>query len=202
MPLHHWLTFALVALAVSFAPGPAVITVVATALRGGFRASLAANAGVLVADALFVTLAAAGLGGVLLASHTLFTIVKWAGIAYLAFLGLRALLKPSVLDAAAPAAPASHAFRTGLTTQLANPKIVLVFGALLPQFVDPSRPAGMQFAILGLTFIAGDAIVFTLYGLLAHRAGALLRSPRASRGAARVTGVAMLGAAARLATEK
>ncbi len=69
-----------------------MISVVSSALRGGMRASLAANAGVLVGDAVFVAAAAAGLGALLVASHAVFVAVRWLGIAYLAYLGLRALL--------------------------------------------------------------------------------------------------------------
>ncbi|HZW53335.1 MAG TPA: LysE family transporter, partial [Candidatus Elarobacter sp.] len=78
----------------------------------------------------------------------------------------------------------------------------LFFGALLPQFVDPALPAAPQFALLGATFIASDLLVFAAYGALAHRTRTLLRSPRAARVTSRVTGVAMLGAAARLAAER
>jgi threonine/homoserine/homoserine lactone efflux protein len=201
MPLHQWFTFAAVSLAVSLAPGPAIITIVSAALRGGFAASLAANAGVLVADALFTAIAASGLGGLLLASHSVFLVVKWLGVAYLAYLGVRAIRDPAAITLGV-ARPAAHAFRTGLMTQLANPKIILFMGALLPQFVDPSRPVAMQFAILGLTFIVSDAIVFACYGAAAHRASAFLRSPKAARGASRLTGVAMLGIAARLAIQR
>ena len=202
MTLHTWLAFVTVAIAVSLLPGPAVITIVATALRGGFRASLAANAGVLVGDAVFVLAAAGGLGAVLVASHTLFVCVKWAGVAYLAYLGIRALLdRGSNLDSDV-AVPSGRAFRTGLTTQLANPKIVLFFGALLPQFVDPHGPVALQFAILGATFIVSDALVFAAYGALAHQARSLLASRRAGRTLSRITGVAMVGAAARLAVDR
>lgn len=203
MTVHAWLAFALVAVLVSLVPGPAVISVVSTALRGGFRASLATNAGVLAGDAVFVAAAALGLGAVLVASHALFLAVKWLGIAYLAYLGVRALLDRGTvhaLDGGARAVP--NAFRLGLTTQLANPKVVLFFGALLPQFVDPAHPAAPQFALLGATFIVSDLLVFAGYGALAHGARRALRSPRAARVTSRVTGAVMLGAAARLAAER
>ncbi len=202
MSLHVWLGFAAFALLVSAVPGPAVIAVVSSALRGGFRASLAANAGVLVGDAVFVAAAALGLGAVLVASHTVFVAVRWAGIAYLAYLGVRALVDRGTAFAAEPAGRARRAFRFGLTTQLANPKIILFFGALLPLFVDPSRPAAPQFVLLGATFIVSDALVFAAYGALAHRARLVLSTPRAARVTSRVTGVAMLGVAARLAAER
>ncbi|MDQ6941130.1 MAG: LysE family translocator [Candidatus Eremiobacteraeota bacterium] len=203
MSLHAWLAFASLAVVVSLVPGPAVIAVVTTALRGGFRASLAANAGVLVGDAVFVAAAALGLGAVLVASHAVFVAVRWLGIAYLAYLGVRALLDRGTAFAVdAPGGGERRAFQFGFTTQLANPKIILFFGALLPLFVDPSRPAAPQFVLLGATFIVSDALVFAGYGALAHRARILLKTPRAARVTSRVTGAAMLGVAARLAAER
>ncbi|MBV9409130.1 MAG: LysE family translocator [Candidatus Eremiobacteraeota bacterium] len=203
MSLHTWLAFAVVALAISLFPGPAVIAVVSTALRGGFRRSLATSAGVLVGDAVFVVAAALGLGALLVASHTVFLAVRWLGIAYLAYLGIRALLdRGTTFAVEADGVADRRLFRLGLTTQLANPKVVLFFGALLPQFIDPARPVALQFVLLGATFIVCDVVVFAGYGALAHRARNLLRTKRASRIVSRVTGVAMLGAAARLAAER
>jgi homoserine/homoserine lactone efflux protein len=203
MGSHSWLAFALVAVLVSLIPGPAVVSVVSTALSGGFRASLATNAGVLVGDAVFVAAAALGLGALLVASQPLFLAVRWLGIAYLAYLGVRALLERGT-PFSFEGAPGGkrRAFRLGLTTQLANPKIIVFFGALLPQFVDPARPAALQFVLLGATFIVSDALVFAGYGALAHRARTLLRTPRAARLTSRLTGTVMLGAAARLVAER
>jgi homoserine/homoserine lactone efflux protein len=202
MSLHAWLAFVFVAVLVSLLPGPAVIAVVSTALRRGFRASLATNAGVLLGDAVFVAAAALGLGAALVASHGAFVALRWLGIAYLAYVGVRALLDRGSAYQMEAGRADRRAFRLGLTTQLANPKVILFFGALLPQFVDPSRPAAPQFAVLGATFVASDFLVFAGYGALAHRARRLLKDPRAARLTSRVTGVAMLGAAARLAVER
>lgn len=202
MTLHTWLAFLLVAIGFSLIPGPAVVTVISAALRGGFRVSLAVNAGVVVGDAVFVSASALGLGALLVASQPLFLAVKWLGIAYLAYLGVRALLTRGQAYAFDAPGAGGRAFRLGLTTQLANPKIVLFFGALLPQFVDPARPVALQFAILGATFVVVDALVFAAYGALAHRARTWLRSPRAMRVTSRISGAAMLGVAARLATER
>ena len=201
MTLHTWMTFVLVAIGFSLVPGPAVVAVVSAALRSGLRAALAADGGVLVGDAAFVGATALGLGTLLVASHPLFLAVKWLGIAYLAYLGLRALLARGQAYAFDTPGAGSRAFRLGLTTQLANPKLVLFFGALLPQFVDAARPVPVQFALLGATFVAADALVLAGYGALAHRARGWLRSPRAVRITSRVSGAAILGVAARLATE-
>lgn len=200
--MHVWLTFAGIAILVSLVPGPAVVAVISSALRGGLRAALATNAGVLAGDAVFVAAAAGGLGALLVASHPVFVAVRWLGIIYLAYLGVRALLDRGGTAPAFDARGERRAFRLGLTTQLANPKVMLFFGALLPQFVDPAHAPAPQFAILGLTFIVSDALVFALYGALAHRARTLLQTPRAARMTARASGVAMLGAAARLAAER
>jgi homoserine/homoserine lactone efflux protein len=202
MTVHTWLTFTVVSVCVSLVPGPAVIAVVSSALRGGFRSSLATNAGVLVGDAAFAAAAAAGLGALLVASHPLFVAVKWLGVAYLAYLGVRALLDRRTGYAFDAPGRERRAFRFGLTTQLANPKIILFVGALLPQFVDASHPVAPQFVLLGATFIASDALVFVAYGALAHRARVLLRTPRAARVTSRITGAVMIGAAARLAAER
>jgi homoserine/homoserine lactone efflux protein len=202
MSAHTWLVFAAVAVGFSLLPGPAVVAVVSSALRGGFRASLAANAGILVGDAAYVGAAALGLGALLVTWHGVFIAVKWAGVAYLAYLGVRALLDRGTAFAVDAAGGERRAFGFGLATQLANPKVILFFGALLPQFVDPAQPVARQFALLGATFILSDLVVFAAYGALAHRARLLLKSPRAARVTSRVTGVAMLGVAARLAAER
>jgi threonine/homoserine/homoserine lactone efflux protein len=201
MTVHTWLAFVAVAFAVSLLPGPAVVAVVSSALRGGFRASLAANAGVLVGDGFFVAAAAGGLGALLVASYALFVVIRWIGVAYLAYLGLRALVaRESAVSGALPST--RRAFRLGLSTQLANPKILLFFGALLPQFVDARFAAAPQFLILGATFIASDFLVFSGYGAIAHRARRMLSSPKAAQRTSRATGVVMLGLAARLATQR
>ena len=118
MNAHTWLAFAAVAVAVSLLPGPAVFAVVSTALRSGFRASLAANAGVLVGDAAFVSAAALGLGALLVASHGIFIAVKWAGIAYLAYLGARALLDRGTGYAVDAGGGERRAFRLAWAPQL------------------------------------------------------------------------------------
>jgi homoserine/homoserine lactone efflux protein len=90
---------------------------------------------------------------------------------------------------------------TALTVQLANPKLLLFLAALLPQFLDPTRPVAPQLAVLGPIFMLSDTIIYLLLSMLAARARPLLVSPRATRIVSRVSGVAMLGAAARVATK-
>jgi homoserine/homoserine lactone efflux protein len=206
MPIspNTWLNFALVSLAVSLIPGPAFIVVLSTALRRGFRQSIFANGGVIAGDAFYFFLTAIGLGSLLTVSYWAFTTVKWLGVCYLVYLGLRSLLYPrdEIISQNGPNGSGGRAFLTAFTIQLANPKLLLFLAALVPQFIDTARPAAPQFAILGLTFMLSDATVYTLLGMFAARARPLLTTPKAVRITNRITGAAMLGAAARIGAER
>lgn len=199
-----WLNFAIVALLVSLVPGPAFIVVLSTALRRGFRAGIYANAGVVTGDAIYFFLTAVGLGSLLAASYWAFTIVKWLGVTYLIYLGLRSLFYPAneIVDENRSTGSGRKAFVTAVTVQLANPKLLLFLVALVPQFIDIGRPVAAQFAILGGTFMLTDAIVYLVVGIFAARARPLLSKPWAARTTSRITGVAMLGAAVRISTER
>jgi homoserine/homoserine lactone efflux protein len=206
MPIspNTWLNFALVSLVVSLVPGPAFIVVLSTALRRGFRQSIFANSGVIAGDAFYFFLTAIGLGSLLTISYWAFTTVKWLGICYLVYLGLRSLLYPAseMISQNGPTGSGHRAFLTAFTIQLANPKLLLFLAALVPQFIDTTRPAAAQFAILGLTFMLSDAVVYTFLGIFAARARPLLSTPKAVRITNRITGAAMLGAAVRIGAER
>jgi threonine/homoserine/homoserine lactone efflux protein len=200
----HLVNFAIVALLVTLVPGPAFIVVLSTALRRGFRAGLYANAGVLAGDAIYFFLAAVGLGSLLAASYWAFTIVKWSGVTYLIYLGLRSLFYPvsEIVDENRSARSERAAFVTAVTVQLANPKLLLFLVALVPQFIEIGPPITAQFAVLGATFMLSDAVVYFIIAMFAARARPLLTKPWAARTTSRVTGVAMLGAAVRIGTER
>ena len=204
MSAHNWASFVVVALVVSLVPGPAFLIVLSTALRGGFRASLFANAGVLVGDVTYFSLTALGLGSLLVTSHLAFIIVKWLGVAYLAYLGICSLLSREFnsLSPDQQVGAGLRAFTRAITIQLANPKLLLFLVALVPQFIEPGRSIAGQFAILGGTFVLSDAIVYLLVGAFAARTRRLLTTPRAVRFTNRITGLAMLGAAARIAADR
>jgi homoserine/homoserine lactone efflux protein len=206
MPIspNTWLNFAWVSLAVSLVPGPAFIAVLSTALRRGFRSSIYANGGVIAGDAFYFFLTAIGLGSLMTVSFWAFATVKWLGVCYLVYLGLRSLLYPSseIVHQNGPTGSGRQAFLTAFTIQLANPKLLLFLAALVPQFIDTARPAAAQFAILGGTFMLSDAVVYTILGLFAARARPLLTTRKAVRITNRITGAAMLGAAVRIGAER
>jgi homoserine/homoserine lactone efflux protein len=201
--MNTWLNFALVALVVTLVPGPAFIVVLTMALRHGFKPGAYATAGIVIGDAVYFFLTAVGLGSLLATSFWTFTIIKWLGIAYLVYLGLRSLFfsSNSLIAADGGSVSGRSSFITALTVQLANPKLLLFLAALLPQFLDPTRPVAPQLAVLGPIFMLSDTIIYLLLSMLAARARPLLASPRATRIVSRVSGVAMLGAAARVATK-
>ena len=201
--MNTWLNFALVALVVTLVPGPAFIVVLTTALRRGFKPGAYATAGIVIGDAVYFFLTAVGLGSLLATSFWTFTIFKWLRIIYLVYLGLRSLFFPnnSLIAADGGSVSGRSSFITALTVQLANPKLLLFLAALLPQFLDPTRPVAPQLAVLGPIFMLSDTIIYLLLSMLAARARPLLASPRATRIVSRVSGVAMLGAAARVATK-
>jgi len=171
-----WASFAVVAFLVSLVPGPAFVIVLSTALRRGFRSALYANAGIVAGDAIYFFFAALGLGSLLAASYWAFTIVKWLGVTYLIYLGLRSLLWPASEIVGEGQSTGRKAFVTAITVQLANPKLLLFLVALVPQFIEIGRPVAAQFAILGGTFMLTDAVVYLVVGIFAARAAALIQT--------------------------
>ena len=122
--------------------------VIACALAHGAQRSLWASLGILSANAIYFALSATGLGALLVTSRAFFSLVKWCGAAYLVYLGLSALLgRPSsitVSRASPRGTSAASIYLSGLTLQLANPKTLIFFIAILPQFVDPRLPVDAQ----------------------------------------------------------
>ena len=165
--------FFLVSLACTASPGPAVLYVTSQGVLGGMRSGAAGAFGVLAADALYIVLSVTGLTAVLAASYELFTLLKWAGAVYLVYLGARLIRSAFVPPAAAggPAAvPGAHrSFLGGFVMHAANPKALLYFGSLVPQFVDPARALGPQLAWLALIHLSTAAAVLLGYALISSR---------------------------------
>lgn len=162
-------------IAISVAPGPNVLFVMTQSAWRGRRAGFFAAAGIETANSLYVLCSAIGLAGLIAASGAAFEIIKWAGAAYLAWLGFQAIRHS--FDAGDPAPLSTgeasvKAYRDGLVIGLGNPKTILFFLALFPQFIDPARPVWTQSLVLGFLGIGIDLIVQVLYattgGLLAN----------------------------------
>jgi threonine/homoserine/homoserine lactone efflux protein len=195
MPAPHTLVvFALASLAVLAFPGPAVTYIVARSVRHGPRAGLTSTMGIETGNLVQVVAATVGLSAVLASSAAAFTVVKYAGAAYLVYLGVRAIVRAEA-DDARPRPAGAKIFRDGVVIAVLNPKTALFFLAFLPQFLDPSRGSEtLQVAVLGICFVALACLSDGAYALLAAAAGRRLRRPRGSRRLlARATGGLYIG---------
>lgn len=196
MDLGTWLAFVAASLALLVIPGPTILLTITYALSRGHRVALATVAGVTLGDIVAMTASLAGLGALVLASATLFTALKWAGAAYLVFLGINMLRnadRASLGEAQPVAGEAARVFRHAFTVTALNPKSITFFIAFVPQFVDPARPLLAQFAILEATFVLLASGVVLAYALLAARLRRHIARPRTLAWLNRGGGAALVG---------
>lgn len=186
--------FVLTEALLSLTPGPAVLLVLGLSVRHGSRMGFAATAGIITTNAVYFTLSAVGVGAMILASATLFTIIKWIGAGYLAYLGIQ-MIVPLVRRLICPAAEnagavdvqgASRAvgdragdlyrsFRRGFVLQASNPKNIAFFVAILPQFVVPDENLAGQLIILGVASVLIELPILVLYAIASSRSAALMK---------------------------
>lgn len=195
--------FLAAALILAVTPGPGLLYVLARSLGGGRAEGIASSFGASAGGMLHVLAAAVGVSAVLASSSTAFSAVKWAGAAYLVYLGLKTLLAK---DDPPPSSEASSgggagtrgradAFRQGAVTEALNPKTALFFLAFVPQFVDPANgPVFLQFALLRCASVALNTSAAVAVALLAGTLGQRLQdAPRFRRGQRAFTGCALVG---------
>lgn len=182
-------------------PGPSQLLFMANSLRYGVRRSTPTMAGDLSANAIQIATAGFGLAGVVAASETVFTAIKWLGVAYLVWIGLRSILSAGHTGRGRPTANASMLFRQGFLTSAANPYAVVFFAALFPQFIDTSAALTPQIAILGCTYILVDGAILLLLGWTARKVFEAIGS-RFERWIGWVSGLLMIAAAFLLSTRE
>jgi threonine/homoserine/homoserine lactone efflux protein len=196
MTLHTALAFGVAMFFLALSPGPGLATILSRALASGPLAGLAVTAGLVLADFFFMGVAMVGLTAVATALGPLFQIVKYAGAAYLIWLGWRAFRgsgKPLVV---APKSGQGRARDIGLgfLVTLGNPKAILFYGALLPTFLDMTRIHASDFLILAAIVVAVSCLVYGTYIFIAEHSRRLLSSTSASRLFNRLTGTVLIGA--------
>lgn len=200
------LTYVAVVLGLFLIPGPAVLLVLARSSVGGHRVGIATGLGIATGDMLHTAMATLGLSAVLMTSALAFSLVKYAGAAYLIYLGIRALMErgKDLRLAQSRLIDAPLAFRQAVLAELLNPKTALFFLAFLPQFVHPERGSVVsQLAVLGLVFVIMSAIYTALIALAAGQvAGWLTRHRSIGRWQGRVIGVIYLGLGVRMALQQ
>jgi threonine/homoserine/homoserine lactone efflux protein len=202
--LSNFLTFALATLILNITPGPDLMYIVARSLGQGRRAGIVSSLGIATGCLLHTFLAAFGISAVLRSSPVAFALVRYAGAAYLVYLGMRLLCRRDSADSsplkARPAASLGAIFRQGVFTNALNPKVALFFLAFLPQFVSPQRgPIAVQMAALGLYFIFSGTIVCLLVALLAGTAGDFFRLGRNISRMERASGAVFVALGVRVA---
>ncbi|WP_067722991.1 LysE family translocator [Nocardia yamanashiensis] len=205
IPASHLLAFVVAATVIIVIPGPGVLFVIGRALTDGRKAALLSVAGHAIGVLVVLCLVAAGLGTVLAASAVALTVVKLAGALYLIHLGIQAIrerrsLRDALLTKTEPVR-GKRLFRQAILVGLSNPKAIIFFSAVLPQFVDPeSGPLPLQLLILGVIFLLIAMVSDSAWGLAAGTARAwFARSPKRLEAVGGAGGVMIIGLGASVA---
>jgi threonine/homoserine/homoserine lactone efflux protein len=193
MSLQLYFAFVLASIALALLPGPIVTLVIANGLRHGTRAALTNIAGVQAGLAIVIAIVAVGLTSLMVTMGYWFDWVRFAGAAYLVWLGVKLIRSPVAgIKAEAPPPPRGGFFLQGFLVALSNPKLLVFFGAFIPQFVDLSRDHFPQVLLLGVTFMVTAGMTDATYALLAGRVRRFF-SARRTRLLSRVSGGFMIG---------
>lgn len=170
MELATFILFFMTTFVVVFSPGPAAITIASQGSGNGFLLAFFGIFGVASANALYFALSATGIASLIIASNLIFTVIKWMGVIYLVYLGLSAIFSPAggLKVEKGPAEKGRALFAKGFVVEFANPKALLYFAAILPQFLNVDLPIAPQILIMGLTTIVLDVTVYAVYAYLGH----------------------------------
>lgn len=201
------LLFIPVAILLALVPGPNNICALNNGVRQGVVAALGATFGRVAAFAIFLLISALGLGAMLLASESVFVAMKWIGAAYLFWLGILTWRSSDYVatDDEEPGGRGAIRSLKSLILQefliaISNPKAVLLFAAVFPQFIDPARPAAHQFFVLGSIYLLAEFVSSLVYSLGGRQLRRLINSRRAAKNLNRATGGFFLGASGLLLT--
>ena len=201
MSLEHWLAFCAASAILLAIPGPTVLLVISYALGHGRKTALATVSGVALGDFTAMTASLFGLGALLAASATLFTVLKWVGGAYLIWLGIKLWRAPIIPGPVAdndnlPEEKSLKIFLHAYVVTALNPKSIVFFVAFVPQFLNPAAPFFEQMLIMELTFLVLATINASSYALLAHAARGLIRKASVQRAVNRTGGTLLIAAGA------
>ncbi|MBR1270860.1 LysE family translocator [Bradyrhizobium sp. AUGA SZCCT0222] len=194
MSLQVYLAFVAACIALALLPGPVVTLIIANGLRHGTRAALINVAGAQVGLAIVIGIVAVGLTSLMATMGYWFDWVRFAGAAYLIWLGIKLVREPveGIKSDEPPPPPRGGFFLQGFLVLLSNPKVLVFFGAFIPQFMDMKQDHFPQVALLGATFMVTAAVTDAIYALLAGRAR-LFFSAQRTRLVSRISGGFMIG---------
>ena len=197
MTLQTWWLYLGAVVLIACTPGPNVLYVTTRSIRFGFGAAMTGMAGCLLALAVMLAGSIAGVSAFMLAVPTAFEVLKYAGAAYLIFLGIQMWRAPVDFEslATSPRGTASRValFRGGFLVGISNPKLLIFAAAFCPQFIAPSAPWAPQFALLVATFLAVESFFYVTYALSGRRLATQLMQGAWQRRFNRVSGVIFAG---------
>ncbi len=204
MTLNTWLAFFVAAWLISASPGPGAVSTMASAVRFGVRRTVFNLVGLELGLLFVLVVVASGLGALIVASAAAFAVIKWLGVAYLLYLGIRQFRAGNTADEITGTGRRGDGTPRALILQgflvnASNPKGIVFVLAVLPQFIDPDRAQLPQYALCGATLLFTDVVVMNGYAFFASRTLRLLRSPHKSRWIGRIFGSLYTGAAGLLA---
>ena len=192
MNLQLFTAFLLITLVLVVTPGPIVTLVIATGATRGVRPALATVVGTTLGNALLLTAIALGLSWVLANALILFEVMRWAGAAYLVYLGVQAWRGAGRAAVALPVADQVH-FARGLAVALTNPKTIIFFTAFLPQFIDPALPAGRQLVVMCIVTTLMAGTTDTAWAIASGLGRAWFMKPQRAKLLARLSGIVLIG---------
>lgn len=200
MSLEQLWLFITLTFIVSASPGPVMLSCMADAGRFGFAKSVYTMLGASTGNLVLMLLSALGLGLLVGEAEWVFHTIKWMGAAYLVYLGIALFIaKPHDLQDELPEIRSSHLFWKSLLVAVTNPKGLIYFGALFPQFVDIHQPMTPQFTLLTVIFLATDLLWMAIYALGGSAIMRWLTSPSHQRWFNRISGGALVAAGIALA---
>jgi threonine/homoserine/homoserine lactone efflux protein len=194
MSLQLYLAFVAACIALALLPGPIVTLLIANGLRHGTRAALTNILGVQAGLLIVIGILAVGLTSLMATMGYWFDWVRFAGAAYLVWLGIKLIRSPveGVATGAPPSPPRGGFFLQGFVVALSNPKLLVFFGAFIPQFMDMKQDHLSQVLLLGVTFMVLAGMTDAIYAMLAGRAR-LFFSKRRTQLMSRISGGLMVG---------
>lgn len=190
MTFEWWFAYLLTSIILSLSPGSGAINTMTTAISYGYRGASASIAGLQTGLAIHIVLVGVGLGTLFSRSVIAFEVLKWAGAAYLIWLGIQQWRAAGAIDlnTMANTQTRSRLLKRAVFVNLTNPKSIVFLAALFPQFIMPQEPQVMQYVVLGITTIVVDIIVMIGYATLATRIAGWIKGPKQMKALNKVFG--------------
>ena len=208
MNFETWVTYIVACAVLSAIPGPSVLLITGQALTKGLRAAFICLAGETLGSSILILLSLLGVGTILAASTILFLTIKWLGVLYLAYLGIRQIIDAKKQDHALTIdIPESKnntrgSFGSGFLTALLNPKAIIFYMAFLTQFFDPMGNHLIQYTLLIFTSAVVTGLILAAYAVVASQASSILRGKNAKRNINYTSGGFYLGGSMLMASSK